>query len=82
MPGIVIRSFASPGSTPYGVAWDGRTLWHTDDVGATIYQIDPVTGRVIRSFSAPGTSPAGLAWDGRTLWLADDNDNKLYQVSV
>ena len=39
MGGTVIRSFASPANDPYGLTWDGRTLWNSDDATNKIYQI-------------------------------------------
>ena len=82
MSGTVIRSFATPSTNPFGLAWDGRTLWHCDFAADLIYQIDPATGTVIRSFASPGPSPRGLVWDGRTLWHVDDVARLLYQLAV
>jgi hypothetical protein len=35
--GVVVLSFASPAGSPYDLAWDGSSLWHTDDVTNTVY---------------------------------------------
>ena len=78
--GTVIRSFSSPGAYPFGLTWDGLTLWNADSGTDLIYQIDPETGTVIRSFSSPGGVPFGLTWDGRTLWNADYVTDLIYQI--
>lgn len=70
--GTVIRSFASPAGTPFGLTFDGKYLWNDDAGTDLIYQIDPVTGMVLRSFATPGQGFAsGLAWDGKYLWHCD-----------
>jgi len=80
--GAVIKWFASPNSNPTGLAWDGKTLWHSDSNTDRIYQLNPITGATIRSFVSPDTDPWGLAWDGKTLWVSTDNLNRIYQLET
>jgi len=80
--GDIIRSFASPGTAPRGLTWDGKTLWHSDTNLNRIYQIDPITGAVINFFASPDTVPRDLAWDGKTLWVATHNLRRIYQLSI
>jgi hypothetical protein len=37
--GTTIRSAPSPSTSPAGLAWDGRTLWHCDSQTDLIYQL-------------------------------------------
>ena len=79
---VVMRSFATPGAFPGGLAWDGRTLWHNDFGTELFYQIDPRDGTIIRSASSPGFNVRGMTHDGRTLWMSDINDDLIYQVAL
>ena len=40
----ITRSFPYPGTTPEGIAWDGRYLWTVDSAGPVIRQVDPYAG--------------------------------------
>ena len=37
--GTIIDTVASPSTSPRGLCWDGRTLWHCDSQSDVIYQI-------------------------------------------
>ena len=75
----VIKSFTAPGITPYGLAFDGKYLWHTDDSTDLIYQLD-FKGNVIKSIASPGPGPRGVSFDGKYLWYIDWDENKIYQL--
>jgi YVTN family beta-propeller protein len=79
-PGDVARSVASPGRTPTGLAFDGRSLYVADRRTTTIYVVDPATGAVTGQLPTPGWQPEGLAWDGEMLWAADGHERKLYRI--
>lgn len=70
-PGEVIKSFATPGQYPTGIACDGKNIWLADRKTDRIYLVDMADGSVIRSIPSPGYWPTGLAWDGNHLWCAD-----------
>ena len=78
----VVASFASPGSSPAGLAWNGQYLWNGDYETHRIYKLNPSTGSVITSFSSPGVYPFGLAWDGQYLWCADSAADRIYKIDV
>ena len=69
----IVSSFASPGPSPQGLAWDGTHLWLADDSTDTIYKINPLDGFVDFSFSSPGLEPKGLTYEGTYLWNIDNN---------
>lgn len=86
--------FAAPGDKPFGLAYDGTTLWNSSEDDSDIdriYRLD-TTGQVLWSFElpehtpAPGRRPRGLAWDGTYLWVlayAENNfDMKILQYDV
>jgi len=88
-PGEVVKSFATPGTVPTGITFDGKNLWMADRKAKLIYCINPQNGEVIRSIPSPGYWPMGLTWDGEALWNADikggiplseNYDGKIYRI--
>ncbi|HUS73566.1 MAG TPA: hypothetical protein VMY06_10920, partial [Sedimentisphaerales bacterium] len=81
----IARTIALPGTWPYGLAFDGTAVWHTDGDTDTIYRLDPADGTVLDSTPSPASHPTGLAWyDGNItqwhgLWNCDYN-NRIYHV--
>jgi sugar lactone lactonase YvrE len=80
--GKVDKNFATPGSKPAGLAWDGSKLWHADYGTGKVYKLNPDTGAVESSFNAPGAGPWGLTWDGSNLWVSDFDGLKIYKVNA
>ena len=80
--GHVEKSFASPGSCPTGLTFDGKYLWNCDRKTDMIYKIDPRTGKVVDSLTSPGYRPRGLTWDGKYLWNVDASEEEyfIYQI--
>jgi len=69
--GDIVYTFATPGSSPRGLAWDGTYLWHYDVDDNKIYKLT-TSGTIISSFNNPlSTSLGGIAWDGNCLWLSN-----------
>ena len=81
MSGEIIKSFASPGPAPIGLAFDGKYLWHCDYNTDLIYQLD-LDGVIIKSFASPGTDPLSLALDGKYLWHCDLGTDLIYQLGI
>ena len=80
--GDVEKSFASPGSCPTGLTFDGKYLWNCDRKTDMIYKIDPKNGNVVDSLTSPGYRPRGLTWDGKYLWNVDASEEEyfIYQI--
>jgi len=79
--GTVVASFASPGSLPWGLAWDGQYLWCSVAGVEIIYKLNASTGSVITSFASPGSYASGLAWDGQYLWHAAIDPDTIYKLN-
>ncbi len=79
-PGKIIKQFASPGSFPTGLTFDGKYLWLADYKSDSLYQIDLKTQKVIHRIPSPGFWPMGLAWDGKYLWNVDKQQKKIFQI--
>ncbi len=77
--GDVISSFGAPNSTPFGIAWDGSSLWHGDESGF-IYELN-TTGTVLSSFAAPCVLTRGITFDGTNLWTVCDGTDVVYELT-
>jgi glutamine cyclotransferase len=75
-----LESVPAPGPQPCGIAWDGTTLWISDENEKKLFRIDPLSGRVKYSFRYEGI-PAGMAWDGKNLWQADSSAKKIDKLT-
>lgn len=64
-------SHAKPGGRPYGIAFDGSSVWMCNYYHNEIVRYDPVTWQPQGSIPAPeGGTNYGLGWDGASLWAA------------
>lgn len=63
-----LQTFATPGTSPSGLAWDGQFLWSIDSQTGLIYK-HGADLRVIETIPSLVPSPTGLAWDGDSLWV-------------
>lgn len=76
----ITQSFPAPGSRAEGIAWDGTSLWVSDNSGV-IFKVDPA-GKVLDSVRSPDVTPQGLTWDGSSLWVFTTNHSVIYQTQV
>lgn len=65
---------------PFGITWDGKALWVSDQEEDKIYRVNPDNGDILNVFDSPGSNPKGLAWDGDSLWHVDQRDNLIYKL--
>ena len=77
----VVSSFASPGPSPRGLAFEGTNWWCSDATHDRIYKLS-TSGSVMSSFPSPGSLSTGLAWDGTNLWNVDNNSDLFYKLST
>lgn len=66
MSSTISSSFASPGSGPFGLAFDGTNLISCDSTSSLIYIHSGVTSTISSSFSTPGSVIRGLTFDTET----------------
>ncbi|GAJ04486.1 unnamed protein product, partial [marine sediment metagenome] len=81
--GEAVLDFATPGSKPRGLTFDGTYLWHVDDdTTPVIYRLDPNDGSSTLNFNAPGTEATGIAWDfdNSVLWHCDSVTDLIYKL--
>ena len=74
----IAQSFPAPGSRAEGIAWDGASLWVSDNSGV-IFKVDS-SGKILDSFRSPDVTPQGLTWDGSNFWVFTTNRSLIYQI--
>lgn len=75
-----LESIETPGPEPRGLAWDGTTLWISDEDSRKLFRINIETRRVQYSFDYNGI-PAGMTWDGKNLWQTDAENRKIDRLT-
>ena len=65
---------------PFGIAWDGQSLWISDQSELRIFRISPTDGSILRFFDTQGANPKGLTWDGEYLWHIDQTTQTIYKL--
>ena len=74
-------TYAAPSTPyPYGMAYDGRWFWYTDQNENRIYRIDPST-MITNGFWGLTFSPKDCAFDGAYLYVMSGT-NTLYQLDT
>lgn len=77
--GDIERSFATPGSCPTGLTFDGKSLWLADRKTDSLYRISIKDGVIEAAVPAPGYQVEGLTWDGEYLWVLDVEEKTIQQ---
>src|SRR5215208_1832156 len=67
------------GEGPTGIAFDGSTIWVTNQFSKTVSRISS-TGSVLGSYPV-GNNPTGVACDGTYVWVANSADNTVTKLS-
>jgi hypothetical protein len=75
--GTVLHTFAAPGASPSGIAWDGSHLWVTDNpaggnrqiVKLDVSDLNVAQLPTVSSFAAPTSTSGDLTFDGQHLWV-------------
>lgn len=81
--GDTLYSFLAPARWPMGLAWDGASLWMSDNEEDSLYRLS-TDGTVLGAFALPESinSPTGLTFIGPDLWLVDENTARLYVLDT
>ena len=80
--GQIDRQFGIPAEIqrPTGITLAHDTLWVTDEITASIHQLDPATGSILSSFAGPDSQMYGLTYDGRYLWTNGADTQRTYAL--
>ena len=66
------------GADPWGVTYDGTSVWTANFIDDTVSRIDPATGS--RVDFATGGRPDGIAFDGSSIWVTNSLSNTVSRI--
>ncbi|MFA5130078.1 MAG: hypothetical protein WC477_04135 [Patescibacteria group bacterium] len=69
------------GTTPYGFAYDGTSMWVGSWGDNTVSQVNVSTMQVTAT-TAVGSSPLGMAYDGQYIWVANSGGTTVSKIST
>lgn len=65
-----------------GIAYDGKSLWITEEGTSKITRVNPVSGQREGEIEFPVKATGGSAWDGESLWQLAWEEKKIYQINL
>jgi collagen type VII alpha len=69
----------SVGANPYGVAFDGISVWVVNGGGNSVTKLRAATGTVVGTYSV-GSGPYGIAFDGANIWVGNSFGNTVTEL--
>ena len=66
-------------SGPYGVAFDGASIWVCNNGNNNVTKLRGSDGKVLGTFTV-GTQPNALAFDGTNIWVANGGTNNVTKL--
>jgi len=63
------------------VAFDGTSIWVTNNVAGTVSKINPTANTVTATVTV-GTGPNGVGFDGTSIWVTNINSGTVSKISV
>lgn len=67
------------GSAPFGIAFDGFSMWVSDNATNTVTRLRASDGLKLGSFSV-GTNPTNVLFDGANIWVANFGSNNVTKL--
>ena len=80
--GTVVRSAASPSTTPSGIGGNSSVIWHCDNTANKVYELSTTDFSVVRSAGSPSIRPYGIGGDSSVIWHGDSNADKVYELGT
>src|SRR5437868_7019471 len=69
----------SVGTSAFGVAFDGASLWVANDGSNSVTKLRASDGIVLGTF-AVGATPLAVAFDGANMWVTSSDDIKVIKT--
>jgi hypothetical protein len=67
------------GKQPYGVAFDGSSIWTANNEDGTVTKLRASDGENLGTFQVGG-NPMGLAFDGANMWVSDNGGSTVTKL--
>lgn len=74
----ILSTFASPGTAPRALVFNGTNLISCDHGSDLIYIHDGISATILSSFATPGSQISGMAFDGTNLISCDEDSDLIY----
>jgi YVTN family beta-propeller protein len=68
------------GAFPWGVAFDGTSIWATNAGSDNVSKINPATNAVTATVTV-GAFPRGVAFDGTSVWIANQSSYSVSKIN-
>jgi len=78
----VLRSAASPYTTPHAVGGSEDVIWSSDTDIDRVYELSTVDLSAIRSAPSPGAAPTGIGGTPDLIWHGDIGTGLAYELST
>jgi YVTN family beta-propeller protein len=76
--GSILFEAATNGLLPQEVAFDGTSIWVSNNASGNVSRIDPTSLSV--ATIPTGTGPQGIAFDGTNVWVANSTTSTLSRL--
>jgi YVTN family beta-propeller protein len=61
------------------VAFDGSSIWVTNEGDNTVSQLMASTGALVGTYSV-GSGPVGMTFDGANIWVCNQNSDSVSKL--
>ena len=73
-------TFPAGGNSPFGLAFDGASVWVANNQSNSVSKIDPATGQAVNITLPAGSGPFDVAFDGTNIWVTDNLNGKVSKI--
>ena len=74
------NTFAAGGANPFGVAFDGTSIWIANSGSDNVSKMNPATGTMTPTALPVGSLPLEVAFDGTNIWVTDNGSGKVSKI--
>jgi YVTN family beta-propeller protein len=73
-------TFPAGGNTPFGLAFDGTSVWVANNQSDSVSKVNPATGQAVNTALPAGSGPFEVAFDGTNIWVTDNLNGKVSKI--
>lgn len=73
-------TFPAGGNGPFGLAFDGSSVWVANNQSNTVSKVNPATGLAVNVTLPAGSGPFDVAFDGTNIWATDNLSGKVSKI--
>jgi len=73
-------TFPTADSNPFGLAFDGTSIWIANSGSDTVSKMNPATGAMTQTALPSGSLPLEVAFDGTNIWVTDNGTGQVSKI--